>query len=254
MKILIVEDEIKTAKALSVLILSIQPAVEIVAIIQSVEEAVRHLLSNEDPDLIFMDIQLSDGLSFEIFNEIRVLSPVVFCTAFDEYAIDAFKANGIDYILKPFTKETVMSAFDKVKLLSKAFSHNQTPVDYASILNSNNQQSNKTSFLVFKNQKYITIPTASIAFFYVNNESPTLVTFEQKEYQLNLTMDTITSQLPAMQFYRLNRQYLINFDAIGSVEHYFSRKLIILLKVNTKDELLVTKHKSTEFLRWLENR
>ena len=254
MKILIVEDEIKSAKALSVLILSIQPAVEIVAIIQSVEEAVRHLLSNEDPDLIFMDIQLSDGLSFEIFNEVRVLSPVVFCTAFDEYAIDAFKANGIDYILKPFTKETVMSAFDKVKLLSKAFSHNQIPVDYASILNSNNQQSNKTSFLVFKNQKYITIPTASIAFFYINNETPTLVTFEQKEYQLNLTMDTITSQLPAKQFYRLNRQYLINFDAVGSVEHYFLRKLIILLKVNTKEELLVSKHKSTEFLSWLENR
>jgi len=254
MKILIVEDEIKTAKALSALILSIQPAAEIIAIIQSIEEAARFLLSNEDPDLIFMDIQLSDGLSFEIFNEVKVSSPVVFCTAFDEYAINAFKANGIDYILKPFTKETVMAAFEKVKLLSKALSHTQTSVDYASILNRDHQQISKTSFLVFKNHKYTTIPTASIAFFYINNETPTLVTFDQKEYQLNLTMDSITSQLPVKQFYKLNRQYLINFDAIGSVEHYFSRKLIILLKIKTKDELLVSKHKSTDFLSWLENR
>lgn len=255
MKILIIEDEIKTAKALSAFIVSIYPLAEILAIIQSVEKAVQYILSNEAPDLIFMDIQLSDGLSFEIFKEVKVTSPVIFCTAFDEYAIDAFKANGIDYLLKPFSKATLTAAFEKVKMLSNSFhSGRQEPLDYQALLKITGQQNGKKSFLVFKHNKYITIPTESIALFYINNELPTIVTFDEQEYLANQPLDAISAALPAGQFYRVNRQYLISFSAVKEVEHYFSRKLIVLLKVKTKEEIVITKHKTTEFLGWLENR
>lgn len=255
MKILIIEDEIKTARAVSALIQSINPDAEIVGIIQSVEKAIQYILSNENPDLIFMDIQLSDGLSFEIFKEVKISSPVIFCTAFDEYAIDAFKANGIDYILKPFSKDVLIAAFEKVKMLSSSFQHNKpAPLDYNALLKISNQNNSKKSFLVFKGNKYITIATDTIALFYINNEMVTIVTFDEKEYVLNQSMDAITGQLSGEQFYRLNRQYLINFDAVLSVEPYFLRKLFLKLKVTTKDELLISKHKTTEFLTWLENR
>lgn len=255
MKILIIEDEIKTARALAALIQSVYPLAEIVGIIQSIEKAVQHILSNENPDLIFMDIQLSDGLSFEIFKEVKINSPVIFCTAFDEYAIDAFKANGIDYILKPFSKDTLIAAFEKVKMLSNSFQSNKpVSLDYDTLLKITNQHNSKKSFLVFKGNKYVTIATDTIALFYMNNEMATMITFDEKEYLLNQSMDAITAQLSNEQFYRLNRQYLINFDAVLSVEPYFLRKLFLKLKVTTKEQLLISKHKTTEFLGWLEKR
>ena len=107
MKILVIEDEIKTAKALAQLILSINPAAKILATIQSVETAVKYIKENESADLIFMDIQLADGLCFDIFKLVKVVSPVIFCTAYDEYALEAFKANGVDYVLKPFSREVL---------------------------------------------------------------------------------------------------------------------------------------------------
>jgi DNA-binding LytR/AlgR family response regulator len=120
MTIIIIEDEIKTAKALGQLIISIRPDANIVAYLQSIEGAVDYLTENAQPDLIFMDIQLADGLSFEIFKSIEIVSPVIFCTAFDNYAIEAFKSNGIDYILKPFSKESIAQAIKKATELNDA--------------------------------------------------------------------------------------------------------------------------------------
>src|SRR5260221_13062834 len=121
MRILIIEDEVKTAKALGQIIITVKPGAHIVAAIQSVVSAVDYLSRNERPDLIFMDIQLADGLCFEIFKAVKILSPVVFCTAYDDYAIEAFKSNGIDYILKPFSKDTILAAFEKVDKLQSFF-------------------------------------------------------------------------------------------------------------------------------------
>lgn len=257
MDILIIEDEVKTAKALEQLILSIRPEAKVLAIIQSVAGAVRYLKANEQPDLIFMDIHLADGLSFEVFKEVKVLSPIIFCTAYDHYAIDAFKSNGIDYILKPFSRESVTAAFEKADGLHRFFQGQEDQLAGLKALISGlgkDPERDKKSFLVFKNQKYFTVATANVAFFYIKNDYPTIVTFEQEEYPVQQSLEEISQLVSAQQFFRLNRQYLINFGAIREVEHYFARKLLIHLQIPAPEPLLVGKDKVTLFLNWLENR
>jgi len=255
MNVLIIEDEIKTAKALARLINTVKPGAKIVASIQSVETAVQYLSSNAAPDLIFMDIQLADGLSFDIFKQVKIVSPVVFCTAYNDYAIEAFKVNGIDYVLKPIAEENIRAAFEKVHGL-KNFSqtHKEETHDIEKLINRIEENNGKKSFLVFKNNKYLIIPTETIAFFHIKNETPTITNFDQEEYSITQSLDEVTHLLPAKQFFRLNRQYLISFKAVKEVEHYFARKLLIRLTIPTPEKLLAGKDKVTAFLSWLENR
>jgi len=254
MKILIVEDEIKTARALALLISSVSPGAQIAASIPSVETAVNYLSSNEQPDLIFMDVQLADALCFEIFKSIKVTSPVIFCTAYDEYALDAFKANGIDYILKPFSRESISSALSKVNQFKNFFQTRANALPDLEALISKISVNGKKSFLVFKNNKYLSLETNNIAFFYVHNDTSTIFTFTQEEYPVTLSLEEIHSLLDTTQFFRINRQYLINFKAIKEVEHYFARKLLVRMSVPTTENLIVGKEKSALFLKWLEDR
>lgn len=255
MNILIIEDEIKTAKSLAQIITSIRPDAKITATIQSVEKAVLYLTENPQPDLIFMDIQLSDGLCFQIFESVKVIPPVIFCTAYDNYAIEAFKANGIDYLLKPFKKEHIESALDKLSNLRSYFSAEKPLVpDLELLLKKLGEPDGKKSFLVFSKNKYLTVKTESIAFFYIHNESTCIVTFDHHEYPIPQPLEEVQNIVPSAQFYRLNRQYLVNFDAVKEVEHYFSRKLFVKLTVPTAEKLLIGKEKVSGFLSWLENR
>lgn len=255
MNIIIIEDEVKTAKALGQLILSIRPDARILSYIQSIDGAISYLSENDQPDLIFMDIQLADGLCFEIFKGVEVVSPVIFCTAFDDYAIEAFKSNGIDYILKPFSRESITQAIKKVGELKNFFQRNKKiQPDFEYLLTRNGENAGKSSFLVFKNNKYLTIQTENIAFFFIKNETPTIMSFDKGEYQISQSLDEVHKLLSPNQFFRLNRQYLVNFSAIKEAEHYFSRKLIVKLTVPTEEKLLVGKDKVTSFLSWLENR
>jgi two-component system response regulator LytT len=253
MKIIIIEDEIKAAKSLSNLITKIRPKAQVIANLQSVDDAVQYFSQNESPDLIFMDIQLSDGLSFEIFQSIKISCPVIFCTAYGEYAMDAIKANGIDYLLKPFSQEDLQKAFEKVEQFQNFFQQNKLP-DMNELLKRIGPDEGKKSFLVFKNNKYTTVPTEQIAFIYIRNDSPTIMTMKEEEYTLTQSLDTLQSQLSSLQFFRLNRQYLVNFSAIKEVEHYFDRKLFVKLVVPSPEKLLIGKEKTTAFLNWLENR
>jgi two-component system response regulator LytT len=255
MTILIIEDEVKTAKALGQLILSIRPDVQILSYIQSIDGAVEYLTENDQPDLIFMDIQLADGLCFEIFKNVEVVSPVIFCTAFDDYAIEAFKSNGIDYVLKPFSRESISQAITKAVELKNFFQCNKKAMpDFEYLLTKNGEATGKSSFLVFKNNKYQTVQTENIAFFYIKYETPTIMTFDKVEYQVTQSLDELHKLLSPSQFFRLNRQYLVNFSAIREAEHYFSRKLLVKLTIPTEEKLLVGKEKVTSFLSWLENR
>jgi len=255
MQILIIEDEIKTAKALQQLIVSIKPEATIPAVIQSVRTAVEYLSNNPPPALIFMDVQLSDGICFQIFAAVKITSPVIFCTAFDEYAIDAFKANGIDYILKPFSYNTLAAAFEKVQRLENFFQAARpgTP-NLEALLNLAGQYGGKKSFLVYTQNKYITIPTENIAYFYIHHEAPAIMTFDRQSYGITQSLEEVHNLLPPRQFFRVNRQYLINFKAIKEVEHYFARKLLVHLTPPTPDKLLIGKDKVTAFLHWLEER
>ena len=254
MRIVIIEDEIKAAKSLANMIAAIRPTANIVASLQSVESAVNFFTTNEHPDLVFMDIQLSDGLAFEIFSSVQLRCPVVFCTAFGEYALDAIKANGIDYILKPFSKEEVQKAFEKVDNLKNFFQQNAQP-DLSGLLAQISAASKgKESFLVFKDNKYITVQTEQIAFIHIRYDTTTIMTFQGQSYPLTQSMETVQEQLSPKQFYRLNRQYLVNFKAIKEVEHYSARKLFVKLVLPTPDELLIGKEKTTAFLEWLGDR
>jgi DNA-binding LytR/AlgR family response regulator len=253
MKIIIIEDELKAAKSLANLIAKLKPDAKIVAQLQSVESAVNYLSENEEPELIFMDVQLSDGLCFDIFKMVKIHCPVIFCTAYGEYAMEAIKANGIDYLLKPFSKEDLQAALEKVDNFKNFFQQNTQP-DLDVLLKKVGLDEGKKSFLVFKNNKYTTIQTETIAFFYIRYEAVSIMTFQGQEYPVVQSLDQIQGLLSPMQFYRLNRQYLINFSAIKEVEHYFARKLLVKLVVPSPEKLLIGKEKTTAFLSWLENR
>jgi len=253
MNIVIIEDEVKAAKSLAGLISKVRPDARVVASLQSIEGAVDYLTNNEQPDLIFMDIQLSDGLSFEIAKSVKISCPIVFCTAYGEYAMEAIKANGVDYLLKPFSQEDVEAAFVKVEGFKNFFQQNG-PADLDGLLKKIGVDEGKKSFLVFKDNKYTTVQTDAIAFIFIRYESTTIMTFQKQMYPLAQSMDQVQAQLPSRQFYRLNRQYLINFSAIKEVEHYSARKLFVKLVVDTPEKLLIGKEKTTGFLGWLENR
>lgn len=237
MQIVIIEDEVKTAKALATMIRQISPDAVIVATLQSVKRAVAWFATNDQPALIFMDIQLADGVCFDIFKETEIRAPVIFVTAYDEFALESFRANGMDYILKPFTQDTLAASFQKVRQLKKFFS---TPVG------------GKSSFLVFADNRYTAIPIDHIAYFYIKLEMPAICTFEGNEYFVQQSLDHISTVVPSGQFYRINRQYLINFDAVKEVEYYYERKLLVHLKVPAPDQILLNKNNKTAFLKWMD--
>jgi two-component system response regulator LytT len=253
MNIIIIEDELRTAKSLENIILGLRPEAKIIGQYQSVESSVAALANNQHPDLIFMDIQLADGLSFDIFKSVKLTCPVVFCTAFDEYSLEAFKRNGVDYVLKPFSKEDIREAFRKVDELKNFFQQKVMP-DLGDLLLKLGSPAGKTSFLVFKNQKYTTVHTDNIAFFYIRNDATSIVCFDKQEYAISQSLDQITNAVSAKQFFRVNRQFLVNFKAIKEVEHYFLRKLYVKLVIETPEKLLINKEKSTAFLLWMEDR
>ena len=253
MNIIIIEDELRTAQSLEKIILTIKPGAEITGRYQSVESSVKALSENEQPDLIFMDIQLADGLCFEIFKSVKVTCPVVFCTAFDEYSLEAFKNSGVDYILKPFSEDDIREAFRKVDELKNFFQQKVTP-DFSDLLSKLVSPAGKTSFLVFKNQKYTTVKTDDIAFFYIRNDATSIMCFDKQEFTLSQSLDQIVASVSAKQFFRVNRQYLVNFKAIKEIEHYFLRKLYVKLVIETPDKLLINKEKSNSFLTWMEER
>ena len=253
MNIIIIEDEFRAAKALQTLISDLKPDSRILGVYDRIETSIEGLSKEIKPDLIFMDIQLSDGLSFEIFKAVEITCPVVFCTAFDQYMLDAFKSKGVDYVLKPFSREDIAEALRKVDELKKFFQKNEWP-DLESLLQKMNQPEGKSSFLVFKNQKYTTIPTENVAYFYIHNEITHLVTFAREQFQLPQPLGQVAEQVSGKQFFRVNRQYLVNFKAIKEMEHYFQRKILVKLIIDTPEKLLINKEKTHSFFTWLEER
>ncbi|WP_312391012.1 LytTR family DNA-binding domain-containing protein [Chryseobacterium sp.] len=254
MNIIIIEDEFRAAKSLQNLIAELKPEAKIIGVYDSIEMSIEALKESK-PDLIFMDIHLSDGLSFEIFKQVEITCPVIFCTAFDQYMLDAFKSKGVDYVLKPFSRDDIAEAFRKVEELKKFFQKPELPELEALLQKITQPQTTaKSSFLVFKNQKYTTIPTENIAYFFIHNEITHLMTFDKQQFQLTQTLGQIAEQVSQKQFFRVNRQYIINFSAIKEMEHYFQRKILVKLTIETPEQLLINKEKSHSFFTWLEDR
>lgn len=249
--VLIIEDEIKTAKELRNLIETLREDFNVVNIVGSIESTNKWLDENEEPNLIFSDIQLADGLSFKIFRNRTLNCPIIFCTAFDEYAIQAFDANGIDYLLKPIDEEKLTRSLNK---FSKIMSITDIE-EYKEKLNQMLEQTNnnyKKSLLIYFKDKIIPIKTENIDFIHSESGLVTVYLNNGQRYIVNYTLDALEKRLNPQEFYKANRQFIINRRTIQDVEHYFTRRLIVRLKVNTPDNIIISKVKATDFLRWVE--
>lgn len=255
MRILIIEDEVKTAKSLARLIQSIDTKYSIADSLQSISSAIKWFSENEQPDVIFMDIQLADGLSFDIFTKVNIIAPVIFCTAFDDYSIQAFKSNGIDYILKPFNRNDIASAFDKIANLKNHFNKGlPTSANLLDMLKSISEEDTKKNFLVYNHNSYINVSTSAISYFYKGLNGINLVTDDKKAFNLIESLDQIHRMVGKHYFYRINRQYLVAFKSITEVQHYFDRKLVVRLNIETDEKLIVGRERASEFLEWLGDR
>jgi two-component system response regulator LytT len=169
------------------------------------------------------------------------------------YTLEAPISSPVDFIANSFSKEEMITAFDKIVDVKKFFQQGNLS-KFADLLNRLQSLSGKKNFLVFKNHKYINVPTENIAFFYIKYDSPLIMCFDKQEYFVNYSLDQVQDLLPNKQFFRLNRQYLINFNAVKEVEHYFARKLLVNSVIPMKDKLIISREKVSEFLHWLDNR
>lgn len=253
MKIVIIEDEAKTAADLKSTLQKIDNTISVLAVLDSIETSVEYFNLEGIPDLVFMDIQLADGLSFEIFKSVNISCPVIFCTAYDEYAIEAFKVNGIDYILKPFNDENIANSLKKIEKLESHFtSQNVLLKNISEVLS--RPKAYKSGFLISYKGKMLPISISDIACFYINDGLSFLITFSNSKYPIDYTLDEIETMIDTSQFYRANRQYIIHYKAIKEVEHYFARKLVAKILVSVPESIIVSKAKASDFLKWLENR
>lgn len=245
MNVLIIEDEARSARELVALIAAADAGMRVIAILESVEQGVAWLSANPHPDLIFADIQLTDGSSFDIFQRVRISCPIVFCTAFDDYLMDAFETNAISYLLKPVTKQKVEGALQKLRLLR---SGGQEGVQ--SLLK-HLKQPYKSTMLVNLREKIIPVAARDIAYFYMEQSVVELCTLQQDKYFITVSMDELEKTMDPELFFRANRQYLVSRAAIANAERSFSRKLMVKLTVPTTEAIVVSKAKASEFLHWL---
>ncbi len=249
MNILIVEDESHTAALLKEVIEQDKDFI-VIEKLESVEETVQYLSKYQSNlDLLFFDIQLADGQSFEIFKHIDVITPVVFCTAFDEYPLQAIKSNGIDYVLKPFKEQEIHDALQKYKRL---FAQRQAKKPSPIYFQTEQKKQYQQSFLTQYREKSIVKRLEEIALFCVEHETVYLYSFSGEKFPLFKKLEYIESVCDPERFFRINRQMLVRRDAIISFEPYFNRKIILQLKPDVKTKPVVSRLKVTAFKEWLE--
>ncbi|WP_294184188.1 LytTR family DNA-binding domain-containing protein [uncultured Sphingobacterium sp.] len=250
MKIVIIEDETLMAKELARSLKRINPDIEILSCLSSVEDAKIFFNEENNIDLIFSDIELEDGLSFEIFKNMDLQVPVIFCTAYDEYAIDSFKANGVEYILKPFTDESLKKALDKFQWLKssfqKMFVESQQKLSDEALGNYSQPQ----ALMIHYRGRILPISIEKVMCVFIENDIVYVYTIKQDIYSISGTMDEMTLKL-GDTFFRVNRQFLVNRDAIAEAIHIANRKLLIQFKFKFDRNVIVSKERTTKFFNWL---
>lgn len=249
MKVLIVEDEQPASQKLIRLLREIDSGIEVVEIVESVEKATNWLLSHTTPDLIFMDIQLEDGVCFEIFENYDIKTPVIFTTAYDEYSLKAFKVNSVDYLLKPIVLEELKNAIEKFKTV-----HHQK-VDFTRIESFLNKLHPKTKerFLIKIGEHYRSIPVSRINCFFIKERCNFINVDKGKNYAIDYSLDKVEDLIDSKIFFRVNRNFIINFMAIQDIIAYSSSRLKILLtNWEENDEILVSRERVTEFKEWMD--
>lgn len=250
MKVAILEDEPLAAEKLKRYLAKYDTTIEILNILESLETALPWIEEhNERVDLYFMDVQLTDGLSFELFSNTPINKPVIFTTAFDEFAIDAFKVNSIDYLLKPITFTDLSRSLKKLKSLEKQFSN---PGHMGPAIAKMAKKTFKDRFLVRIGNHLRSIMTENILAFYAEGRDVCLITPEGKEYPVEYTIESLRELVDPKEFFRVNRSYLVSLKAISDVVVYSNRRLKLSLRENAHRDIVVSREKVSDFKKWFE--
>ncbi len=253
MNILIIEDEQLAAERLQILLKEYDPSINIVACLESVEETVSWLNKKTHPDLFLMDIHLSDGHCFDIFKKATTKKPIIFTTAYENYAIDAFQLFSVDYILKPVTSEALAAAINKYKNLSASFA----PADYSVMLEQvkdNFTTRYKNRFLAKVGQRLFFVQASEVAYFFADNKIVYLVDREGNRFILNITLEKLELLLDPQYFFRINRKIIVHADVIEQVKPVANNRLKLLLKgVQTPEDSTISREKIADFKTWAES-
>lgn len=252
MKALVIEDEILAARHL-VSVLNEVGNIEVIDILDSIKSSVSWFENNPLPDLVFMDIHIADGSAFKIFDHVNITCPIIFTTAYDEYAIKAFKVNSIDYLLKPITNEAIEKALVKLKTLSAT---NNIKSDIQQLIDSLKQEKTyKTHFLVsVKGDKMIPLLASDIAYIFIDLGIVIAKTFDGKSFILDFTLDELANKLNPNDFFRANRQFIIAKNSIKEVDSWFNNRLSINLNVAIPEKILISRTRVTEFREWFDGK
>lgn len=249
MKVIIIEDEKPAAEKLLKAIQKTNPSIEVMAMLNSVNGAVGWLQQNPIPDLLFMDIELGDGLSFKIFEKVTITSPVIFCTAFDEYWQEAFEHNSIDYLLKPVKQDKLETALNKYDKLKQHFTNSFQQLQQWQ--HQNTATGHKKRFLVKRGTDYISIKTEDIAYFYATHKLVCMLDNKNQKFILDQSLTDIEKQLDTSQFYRVNRKYLVHLNAIKKIKTYPKSKLMIELDPPVDEEIIISQENTAAFKEWM---
>lgn len=250
MKYLIIEDEMHNAQLLHNYIQQINTDATLLEIIPSVTDAIHWLKNNSTPDIVFMDIRLEDGLSFEIFKLVEIKCPVIFTTAYDEYALQAFKVYGVAYLLKPIAKKELQIVIDKFYTEKQQ----QDDLDLKQMLNQllQPQKKYKQQFVIHHKDQLLTLPTTEIDYCYIDNKITYIITKDKSTYIVPFTLEELENQLNPVLFFRVNRQFIIGLDSFQSIHKYFNDKGKITLKNNPDAEIILSRSRFGEFKEWLD--
>ena len=256
MKVIIIEDEVPAAEKLERYLLKYDPAMEIAGRFNSVNESVKWLSEHQDKtDLIFMDIQLVDGLSFQIFQQVQVRKPVIFITAFNEFALDAFKVNSIDYLLKPITYTDLATSLRKLETLREQLTwSDQKTEQLREAFSTPKTKDYKSRFMVKLGDHIRSVTADQIAMFYAEGRDVYLVTTQSRKFIVDYTLETLEDLLDPSAFYRVNRTFILNIQCIKDVMVYSNSRLKIALTQEFDKEIIVSREKVNEFKEWFDGR
>lgn len=249
MKTVILEDEVLAARALRKLLGEVCREAEVVAVLETVEESIEWFEGNDMPDLLFMDIHLADGSSFSIFEKVEITCPVIFTTAYDEYALKAFEVNSIDYLLKPINKKDLRRAMEKYKTLVVG----RTQMQKFMTQMESHQKHYRSCFLMPERDKLVPLPVANIAYVYIDTKTVKIVTTEHKNYYMNVTLDELMDMIDPRLFFRANRQFIVARSAIKDISIWFGNKLAVNLSIEVPEKIIISKAKVSEFKTWFLN-
>ena len=252
MRVIIVEDEKSAIKNMVALLQEIDPNITVIASLQTISEATKWITNNPSPELAFFDIQLADGLSFEIFKKTLVEFPIIFTTAYNEYALRAFKVNSIDYLLKPIKKQELVFAINKYKKINEDLVlKNENFIAIMKTLNIEIKQSYKKTILVKKFDGLIPIQTSSFAYFIIENGIVYGYSYDKEKFVIDETLDQLERQLSSSDFFRANRQFIVSRNSIKEAQNYFNKGFSLKLNPSQNEIILISKAKVSLFKGWL---